>query len=82
MLLFVRRSLREKCLYSEFSGPYFPTFGMNTESYSVSFRIQSECGKMRTGKYPKTDTFHAVGSLWFWGYQDLFRQKIMYANLI
>ena len=27
------------------SGPYFPTFGLNTESYGVSLRIQSECRK-------------------------------------
>ena len=33
-----------------FSGPYFPTFGLNTERYLVSLRIQSECGKMRTTK--------------------------------
>ena len=28
-----------------FSGPYFSAFGLNTERYKVSFRIQSECGK-------------------------------------
>ena len=28
--------------------------------YSVSLRIQSECGKMRTRITPNTDTFHAV----------------------
>ena len=27
-----------------YSGPYFPVFGLNTERYSVSLRIQSECG--------------------------------------
>ena len=36
--------------YGLFSGPYFPAFGLNTERYSVSLRIQSECGKMRTEK--------------------------------
>ena len=35
--------LREKC-------PYFFTFGQNTERYSVSLRIQSECGKIRSRK--------------------------------
>ena len=40
-----------------FSGPHFPTFGLNREIYS---RIQSECGKMQTGKTPNTDTFYAV----------------------
>ena len=33
-----------------FSGPYFPTSGLNTERYSVTLRIQSECGKTRTRK--------------------------------
>ena len=28
-----------------FSSTYFPSFGLNTERYRVSFRIQSECGK-------------------------------------
>ena len=29
--------------YGVFSGPYFPTFGLNTERYSVYLRIQSKC---------------------------------------
>ena len=44
-----------------FSGPYFPAFGLNTEIYRVSLRIQSKCGKIRPIKTPTTDTFHA----WF-----------------
>ena len=36
--------------YGVFSGPYFPVFGLNTERYEVSLRIQSECGKIRTRK--------------------------------
>ena len=36
--------------YGVFSGPYFPTFGLNTESYRVSLRIHSECRKIRTRK--------------------------------
>ena len=43
-----------------FSGPYFPTFELNTERYSVPLRIQSEFGKMRNRKIPNTETFHAV----------------------
>ena len=43
-----------------YSGPYFPAFGLNTERCSVSLRIQSECGKMRTGITPNTDIFYAV----------------------
>ena len=36
--------------YKVFSGPYFPVFGLSTERYSVSLRIQSECEKIRTRK--------------------------------
>ena len=36
--------------YGVFSGPYFPTFGLNTEVYSVNLRIQSKCRKIRTRK--------------------------------
>ena len=36
--------------YGVFSGPYFPAFGLNTERYEVSLRIQSECGKIRSRK--------------------------------
>ena len=51
-------SARNICMKSarlrSFSGPYIPTFGLNTERYSVSFGIHSECGKIRTRKIPKT----------------------------
>ena len=43
-----------------FSRLYFFALGLKTERYSVSFRIQSECGKIRTRKTPNTDTFHIV----------------------
>ena len=46
--------------YGVFSGPYFPAFGLNTERYSLSLRIQSECGKIRTRKTPYLATFHAL----------------------
>ena len=36
--------------YGDFFGPYFLAFGLNTERYEVSLRIQSECGKIRTRK--------------------------------
>ena len=42
-----------------YSGPHFTGFGLNTERYGVSFRIQSESGKMHTRITPNTDTFHA-----------------------
>ena len=40
------------------SGPYFPAFGLNTERYGESFRIQFEYGKIRTRITPNTDTFN------------------------
>ena len=43
-----------------YSGRHFPTFGLNTGRYSVSLRIQYECGKMQTRITPNTDTFYAV----------------------
>ena len=43
-----------------YSGPHFSAFGLNTERYSVSPRIQSECEKMRSRITPNTDTFYAV----------------------
>ena len=43
-----------------FSGMHFPAFGLNMERYSVSLRIQSECGKIGTRKTPNTYIFHAV----------------------
>ena len=46
--------------YEVFSGPYFPAFGLNTERYGLSLRIQSECGKMGTRIAPNMDTFYAV----------------------
>ena len=42
-----------------FSGPYFPTFGLNTERYGVSLRIQSECGKLWIKKL-QIRTLHEV----------------------
>ena len=33
-----------------FSGLYFPIFGLNTERYSASVRIQLKYGKVRTRK--------------------------------
>ena len=43
-----------------YSGPYFPAFGVNTERYRVSQRIQSECKKMQTRITPDSATFHAL----------------------
>ena len=43
-----------------YSGLHFPAFGLNTERYGVSFRIQSECRKIRTISAPNTNFFNAV----------------------
>ena len=43
-----------------YSGPYFPSFGLNTERCSVSLRGQSKCEKIRTRITPSTDTFYNV----------------------
>ena len=44
-----------------YSGPHFPAFGLNTERYPISLRIQSECGKIWTRITPNTDIFCTVG---------------------
>ena len=50
-------------IYGVFSGPYFLAFGLNTERYEVSLRIQSKCGKIRTrknsvyGHFPRRECF-------------------------
>ena len=43
-----------------FSCPFFQALGLNTERYSVSLHIQSECGKVQTRKSPNANTFHTV----------------------
>ena len=43
--------------FRSYSGPHFPTFGINTESCG---EIRSECRKIRNRITPNTDTFHAV----------------------
>ena len=43
-----------------YSGPYFSAFGLNTERYGLSLRIQSKCRKMGTRITPNMDFFYAV----------------------
>ena len=43
-----------------FSGPFFSAFGLDTERYPVSLRIQPKCRKIRTRKTPNRDAFYAV----------------------
>ena len=53
-------ALRKKCPYSEFSGLYFPEFGLNMEIYWVNLRILSKCEKSRTRKNSNTIAFRVV----------------------
>ena len=53
-------SLRKSVCVRSYPGQHFPAFGLNTERYGVSLRIQSECGKIGTRITPNTGTFHAV----------------------
>ena len=43
-----KTTLGEVSKYGIISGWYFPVFGLNTERYSVSLRIQSKCRKIPT----------------------------------
>ena len=55
---------RKVSKYGVISGPFFPAFGLNTERYFVSLRIQSECEKMRT-RNNSVFGLHAVYSIGF-----------------
>ena len=48
-----------------FSGPYFPAYQLNIETYIVSLRIRSKFGKIRIRKTLNTDIFHAMFPLLF-----------------
>ena len=51
--------------YWVFSGPYLTAFRLNTERYSVSVRIQFQCGKIRTRKNSAFGHFsRSVGIKW------------------
>ena len=52
-------SVKSVCIRS-YSGPHFPAFGLNTERYGVSLRIQSKCRKMWTRITPNRDAFYTV----------------------
>ena len=48
-----------------YSGPHFPTFGLNTKKNTSSLRIQSEYGKKWTRITPNTKAFYAVSFVQF-----------------
>ena len=56
--------------HRSFSDPHFPAFGLNTQRYGVSLRIQSECRKIRTRKIPNKET--NVDVIEFVLYYDVF----------
>ena len=80
-------SKRQHCVKSvqirSFSGPYFPVFGLNTQIYSINFRIESEYEKIRTRKSSIFGHFSCsarniftlqkidILSLFSWRYKDL-----------
>ena len=63
-LVLLKHFWRNHCVKSVriwcYSGPHFPAFGLSTERYGVSLRIQSECRKMRTRITLDTNTSHAI----------------------
>ena len=56
--------------YGVISGPYFLAFGLTTKRYSVSLRIQSKCGKIRTRNNSVFGHFsHSVGVTFCFKYE-------------
>ena len=53
-------TLRKNCPYLELFCFVFSRIWTETERYSASLRIQSECGKIQTRITPNTNTFFAV----------------------
>ena len=68
LAILCKHCVKSVCIRS-YSGPHFPTFGMNTERNGVSLRIQSECGKMRTRMTSNMDIFYAVKTAYSNKYQ-------------
>ena len=61
VLICASENLSNLCPYSEFFWSAFSHIRTEfTERYSASFRIQAECGKIRTRKTPNANAFHAV----------------------
>ena len=70
-----------------YTDQYFPKFGLNTQRYGLSLRIQSECEKIRTRITPNTNTFYAANItilnfvLSHNGCGRLFRNGIIYKQI-
>ena len=65
-----KKKKQSVCIGS-FSGPYFRAFGLNTERYRVSLRIQSKCEKIKTRKlqirtlFTQCKCFSSRDIVWF-----------------
>ena len=62
-LVYVRNAAWKVSKNGVISCPHFPAFGLNTERYEISLRIQSECGKKGLEITSYLDIFYAKG--WF-----------------
>ena len=60
------QTARKVSQFKIFSGPYFSTSRLNTDSYSVYIRIQPKFGKIQTRKTSNSNTF-----LMLWKSTDL-----------
>ena len=77
--LLVTFTLQKVSVFRVIPLPHFLAYGLNTEIYGVSLRIQSECGKMRTRITPNTDTFYAVFPILFRNFLKLNIDHALYA---
>ena len=62
-------------LIRNFTGPYFPTFRLDTGRYKVSLRIQSEWDIIRTRKAPNTDTFYPMYAMEYFKIRKVFKAQ-------
>ena len=66
LLVHIRHMIGRHCVkvvrIRSYSGPYFLRIGLNTERYSVSLRIQSECGKIPSRITSNKDTFYTANN--------------------
>ena len=51
--------MKNVCIRS-FSGPYFPTFGINTERYSVKMRENKDQNNSQYGHFLRSGTFSDI----------------------
>ena len=63
-----------------FSGLYFPTFGLNTERYSVSLHIQSECAAKYGPEKLQIRTLFTQWMAFSNNQKKFFKSKIMYLD--